>query len=87
MPSLGDRKYEGIKSDQAVIEMMKLIKGVMFKFDGEKEFTHAMWESYVSVFRCSKNKFKTNQDYFEHFKNATIIISNTTDQSGSTWAL
>ena len=38
----GDRKYEDIKSYQDVIEMLNLIKGVMFKFDVNKELTHAM---------------------------------------------
>ena len=46
----GDKKYEDIKSYQDVIEILKLIKGVMFKFDGNKELTQAMWESCVSVF-------------------------------------
>ena len=39
----GDRKYEDIESEQEIIEILKLIKGVIFKFDGNKELTHAMW--------------------------------------------
>ena len=48
----GDRKYEAIERDQYVIETLKLTKGIMFKFKGNKELTHAMWEAYVSVFWC-----------------------------------
>ena len=43
----GDIKYEAIKLDQDVIGMLKIIKGVMFKFDRNKELTHVMWEDYV----------------------------------------
>ena len=55
--------------------MLKVINGVMFKFYGNKELTHAMWEAYVSVFRCRQQKFVTNQEYFERFKNSTSIIT------------
>ena len=36
----GDKKYEEIESDQDIIEILKLIKGVMFKFYGKNEFSH-----------------------------------------------
>ena len=55
--------------------MLKLINGVMFNFDGNKELTDMIWEAYVSVFRCRKHKFETNQYYFESFKDATSIIT------------
>ena len=29
----------------------------------------------MSVLRCRQQKFETNQDYFEHFKNATNVIT------------
>ena len=45
-----DYKYEAIERNQDVIGMRKIIKGVMFKLDRNKEFTHTVWESYVSVF-------------------------------------
>ena len=32
----GDKKYEAIERDQYVIGILNLIKGVMFKFDGNK---------------------------------------------------
>ena len=32
----GDSKYESIERDQYVIGILNLIKGVMFKFDGNK---------------------------------------------------
>ena len=71
----GDSKYEAIESEQDVIGMLKLIKGVIFKFDGNKELTHTMWEDYVSVFRRRQYKFETNQEYFERFKNATRVMT------------
>ena len=43
----GDRKYEAIKRDQDVIGILKIMKGVMFKFYGNKELTHVMSEDYV----------------------------------------
>ena len=46
----GDSKYEPIDHHQDVIEIMKLIKGFMFKFEGNKELTHMIWKAYVSVF-------------------------------------
>ena len=70
----GYEKYEDIESDQDIIETMKLIKGIIFNFYENKELTHALWEAYVSVFRCRQHKFETNQDYFERFKNATSVI-------------
>ena len=71
----GDRKYEAIKLDQDVIGMLKIIKGVMFKFDRNKELTHVMWEDYVQVFWCRQQKFETNLEYLERFKNAMSIIT------------
>ena len=47
----------------------------MFKFYGKKELTHSMWEAYVSVLRCRKQKLETNQEYFESFKNDMKIIT------------
>ena len=70
-----DRKYESIKNDQDVIGMLNIIKGVMFKFDGNKELTHAMWEVYMSVFQFREQKFQTNQDNFERFNNSTSVIT------------
>ena len=69
------RKYEAIERNQGAIEIMKLINGVMFKFDGNKELTKTMWEAYVSVFRCRQKKFEKNQEFFERFKNSTRIIT------------
>ena len=71
----GDGKYEDIESDQEVIGIMKLIKGVIFKFYGNRELTHIIWEAYVSVFRYRQHKFETNQEYFERFKNSTSFIT------------
>ena len=71
----GDRKYEAIKKDQYVIEMLKLIKGVMIKFEGNKEITHGMWEAYMAVIRFSQQKFETNQEFFERFKNSASFIT------------
>ena len=45
-----DRKYEAIHCDQDIIEILMLIKGFMFKFEGNKGLTHMMWEAYASVF-------------------------------------
>ena len=39
---VGDRNYESIERDQHVIGILKIIKGVMFKFDIDKEITQAM---------------------------------------------
>ena len=39
--------YESTKCDQDVIEILKLVKRVMFNLYGNKELTHTMWESYV----------------------------------------
>ena len=55
--------------------MLKLIKGVMFKFDVNKKLTHEMWEAYESVFRFRQQKFGTNQDFFERFKNSTSVLT------------
>ena len=55
--------------------MLKLIKGFMFKFNGNKELTHAIWEAYMSVIQFRQQKFEKNQEYFEHFKNSTIVIT------------
>ena len=71
----GDNKYEAIKRYQDVIEMLNLIKGVMFKFDRNKKLTHEMWDIYVSVFRCRKHIFETNEELFEHFKNSMRFIT------------
>ena len=60
----GDSKYEAIKRDQDVIDMLKLIKGIIFKFNVNKELAHRMWEAYLSVFGCRQQKFETNQEYF-----------------------
>ena len=38
----GDKKNESIERDQENIGMLNPIKGVMFKFDGNKKSTHAM---------------------------------------------
>ena len=57
----GDKKYECINSNQDVIEILKLIKGVIFKFDSNKKLTHTMWEVYVSVLQCRQKKFEKNQ--------------------------
>ena len=46
----GDKKYEAIEGEQDVIVMLKIIKGVMFRFDGNRELTRKMWEAYVSLF-------------------------------------
>ena len=54
---------------------MKLIKGFMFKFDGNMELTHAMWEAYMSVFRFRQQIFEKKLDYFERFKNITSVIT------------
>ena len=70
-----DSKYEAINHDQDVIVMLKLIKGVMFKFNGIKELTDAIWEAYLSVFRCRQHKFETNEDYFERFNNSMSVIT------------
>ena len=45
----GDRKCEAIERKQDIIEMKKLIKGVMFMFDGDMELAHTMWEVHMSV--------------------------------------
>ena len=71
----GYSKYEAINCEQDFIGMLKLIEGVMFKFEGNKEPTQAMWEAYVSVFWCRQQKIETNQEYFERFKNAMSIIT------------
>ena len=47
----GYRKYEAIERYKYVIEMLKIIKGVMFKFYGNEEINQVMWEAQVSVFR------------------------------------
>ena len=60
----GDSKYEAIKRDQDVIDMLNLIKGIIFKFNVNKELAHRMWEAYVSVFGCRQQTFETNQEYF-----------------------
>ena len=52
----GDSKDESIEYKKDVIEMLKLIKGVMFKLDGNKELTHAMWGAYMSVFQFRQHK-------------------------------
>ena len=62
---IGYIKYEAIKHDQEVIRIMKLIKGLMYKFDEKQELTHAMWEEYVLLFRCRQYKFETNQEYLD----------------------
>ena len=46
-----DKKYEAIKHDQDVIGILKLIKGVVFKSDINKELIHAIWGAYMTVFR------------------------------------
>ena len=38
-------KHEAIEHDKDVIGTLKLIKGVMFKLDGNKEVIHALWEA------------------------------------------
>ena len=48
----GDSKYESTEHDQDVIIIMKLINGVIFKFDKNKELAHVIWEAYVPVFQC-----------------------------------
>ena len=53
---------------------MRLVKGVMFKFDGNKELAHATWESWVSVLQHRQQKFDMNQELFERFKNAASVI-------------
>ena len=35
-------KYESIECDQDSIGILKVVKGVMFKLDGEKELIRAM---------------------------------------------
>ena len=47
----------------------------MFKSDGNKELTHAMWEAYVSVFLCMQQRFETDQEFFERFKNFMRVIT------------
>ena len=71
----GNRKYEAIENDQYIIGMLKIIKEVIFKFNLNKELTHAIWESYVSFFRFRQHKFENNQEYFERFNNATSVIN------------
>ena len=53
----GGRKCEDVKHDQYVIEMLNIIKVVVFKFYGNKELNQAMWEACVSVFQCRQQKF------------------------------
>ena len=38
-----DMNYKFIERDQYVIKILKLVKGVMFKFDWNKELTHRIW--------------------------------------------
>ena len=60
--------------------MMNLIKGVMFKFDGNKELIYAMWEAYVSVFWCRKHKFETNKENFSASRIIQASSPNMIDQ-------
>ena len=69
-----ESNYKSTERDQDVIGMMKLVKGVMLKFYEQKEPNHTMWEAYVSVLWCRQQKFDTNQDFFEQFKDAKWVI-------------
>ena len=55
--------------------MLKLIKGVMFNFDRNKEITHTMRAAYVSVFQWGQYEFETCQEFFERSKNSTSVIT------------
>ena len=46
----GGRKYDSIKCDQDFIGILRLVKELVFNFDGNKELTHAMWDP---MRRCS----------------------------------
>ena len=39
----GDSKYEAIDHDQYFIGVIKIIKGVVFKFGGNKELAQMVW--------------------------------------------
>ena len=71
----GGRKYDSIKCDQDFIGILRLVKELVFNFDGNKELTHAMWESYASLFQCRQHIFDMNQKFSDRFnKSASIII-------------
>ena len=55
--------------------MLKLIERVIFKFDENKELTHAMWEIYVSMFPYRQQKIETNKELFESFINDMRVIT------------
>ena len=81
LPSWGViEKTEDIEHNKDIIEMMKNIKEVLFKFDRNKELTDAMCGSYMAVLRYMQQEFETNQEFFGRFKNFT---SNITQYDGS----
>ena len=60
--------------------MLNIIKGVMFKFDGNKELTHAMWEVYVSVFQSGNINFKQTKIILSASRIPRASSLNMTDQ-------
>ena len=70
-----DRKYDSVKRDQDVIGVMRLVKGVMLKFDRKTELIHTMWEDYVLILIYKQHSFEINQKLFEkHNSTYSVII-------------
>ena len=46
----GDIKYYYTKRNQDKIGMLRIVKRVMLKFEGNKELYHIMWEGYKLMF-------------------------------------
>jgi hypothetical protein len=66
--------FVGVALDGDGLGLLKIIKGVAFKFQSQKYLPHALHEAMKRLYNCNQGKFATTQAYLEHFRNVVDVV-------------
>jgi hypothetical protein len=67
-------KFKEMHVDKDPVTLLKVIKGLTFKFDNEKEYEMSLVETINKMYRTYQMKDLSNIQYFENFNNLINFI-------------
>ncbi len=74
------KTFAGVSTTGDGLGLLKLVKGIAFRFQSQKYLPHALHEALKRYYNCSQGKFASAQAYLEHFQNVIAVV---TESGGS----